>query len=60
LVIDPLEEEAAVVFAEELAADRVPSVRAIRSAPHVGQPRALWLREYLATATNTHGGSLAA
>jgi Protein of unknown function (DUF2637) len=54
-VIDPLGEQAAVVFAAELAADRVPSVRAIRSALHVGQPRAERLREYLAAATNTHG-----
>lgn len=29
---DPLSEQAAVVFAPELAADRVPSVRAIRTA----------------------------
>jgi hypothetical protein len=39
-VIDPLGEQAAVMFAAELAADRVPSVRAIRAALHVGQPRA--------------------
>jgi hypothetical protein len=37
---DPLAEQAAVVFAAELAADHVPSVRAIRAALHVGQPRA--------------------
>jgi hypothetical protein len=59
-VIDPLGEQAAVVFAAELAADRVPSVRAIRAALHVGQPRAQRLREYLATAADTDGGSLAA
>jgi len=59
-VIDPLGEQAAVVFATELAADRVPSVRAIRTALHVGQPRAQRLREYLAAAADTHGGSLAA
>jgi hypothetical protein len=35
-VIDPPGEQAAVVFAAELAAHRVPPVRAIRSAPHVG------------------------
>jgi hypothetical protein len=57
--IDPLGEQAAVVFAAELAADRVPSVRAIRAALHVGQPRAQRLREYLATASDMHGGSLA-
>jgi hypothetical protein len=39
-VTDPLEERAAAVFAAELAADRVPSIRAIRAAMHVGQPRA--------------------
>jgi Protein of unknown function (DUF2637) len=37
---DPLGERAAVVFAADLAADRLPSVRAIRAALHVGQPRA--------------------
>jgi Protein of unknown function (DUF2637) len=57
---DPLGEQAAVVFAAELADDRVPSVRAIRAALHVGQPRAQRLREYLAAALDTHGGSLAA
>jgi hypothetical protein len=59
-VIDPLGEQAAVVFAAELAADRVPSVRAIRAALHVGQPRAQRLRGYLAAAADMHGGSLAA
>ena len=59
-VTDPLEEQAAEVFAAELAADRVPSIRAIRAALHVGQPRAQRLREYLAIAADTHGGSLAA
>jgi hypothetical protein len=39
-VIDPLGEQAAAAFAAELAADRVPSARAIRAALHVG-PRAL-------------------
>jgi hypothetical protein len=42
------------------AANRVPSVRAIRAALHVGQPRAQRLREYLAAATDTHGRNLAA
>jgi len=36
---DSLQEQAAEVFADELAADRVPSVRAIRVQLHVGQPR---------------------
>ena len=47
---DPLQERAAEVFARQLAADRVPSVRAIRAQLHVGQPRAQRLRDYLATA----------
>jgi hypothetical protein len=46
---DPLQEQAAELFAEQLAADRVPSVRAIRAQLHVGQPRAQRLRDYLAT-----------
>lgn len=45
---DPLQETAVEAFAEQLAADRVPSIRAIRARLHVGQPRAQRLREYLA------------
>jgi hypothetical protein len=45
---DPLQERAADIFAGQLAADRVPSVRAIRAELHVGQPRAQRLRNYLA------------
>jgi Protein of unknown function (DUF2637) len=45
---DPLQEQAEQLFAEQLAADRVPSVRAIRAQLHVGQPRAQKLRDYLA------------
>jgi hypothetical protein len=45
---DPLREQAAEVFAAQLAADRVPSVRAIRAQLHVGQSRAQRLRDYLA------------
>jgi hypothetical protein len=45
---DPLKEQAAELFVEELAADRVPSVRAIRAQFHVGQPRAQRVRNYLA------------
>ena len=59
-LVDPLGEQAAVVFAAELADDRIPSVRAIRAALHVGQPRAQRLREYLAAAADKLGGSLAA
>jgi hypothetical protein len=46
---DPLCEQAAEIYAEHLAADRVPSIRAIRARLHVGQPRAQRLRDYLAT-----------
>jgi len=52
-VIDPVGERAVVVFAAELAAGRLPSVRAIRAALHVGQPRAQRLRGYLATVAET-------
>jgi hypothetical protein len=48
---DPLREQAAELFAEQLADDRIPSVRAIRAQLHVGQPRAQRLQEYLATGT---------
>ena len=57
---DPLEEQAAELFAAQLAADRVPSIRAIRALLHVGQPRAQRLRDYLATGAKGHGASLAA
>jgi hypothetical protein len=46
---DPLQERAAELFAGQLAADRVPSVRAIRAQLHVGQPRAQRLRDFLIT-----------
>ena len=49
---DSLRVQAAQVFAGELAADRVPSVRAIRARLHVGQPRAQRVRAYLATLTS--------
>jgi hypothetical protein len=52
LVPDPLQEQAAEVFADQLAADRVPSIRAIRAELHVGQPRAQRLRAHLATGTS--------
>jgi hypothetical protein len=45
---DPLGEQGAEMFAGQLAADRVPSIRAIRAQLHVGQPRAQRLRDYLA------------
>jgi hypothetical protein len=57
---DPLGERAVVVFAADLAADRLPSIRSIRAALHVGQPRAQRLRGYLAIVAETHGENLAA
>ncbi|HEX3731627.1 MAG TPA: hypothetical protein VHU91_01685 [Mycobacteriales bacterium] len=45
----PFHEQAAQVFADELAAVRVPSVRAIRAQLHVGQRRAQRIRGYLAS-----------
>jgi hypothetical protein len=51
-VPDVMQEQAAEVFAEELAAKRVPSVRAIRARLHVGQPRAQRIRGYLAAVNN--------
>ena len=44
---DPLRARAAGVFAADVAAGRVPSVRAIRSRLHVGQARAQQVRAYL-------------
>jgi hypothetical protein len=57
---DPLQEQAAGLFADDLAADRVPSVRAIRAQLHVGQPRAQRLRDYLATGAARRAASPAA
>jgi hypothetical protein len=57
---DPLQEQAAEVFADQLAADRVPSIRAIRARLHVGQARAQRLREYLATGAARRADSPAA
>jgi hypothetical protein len=57
---DPLQEQAAAVFAEQLAANRVPSVRAIRATLHIGQPRAQRLRDYLAAGAKGQGDNLAA
>ena len=48
IVSDPLGDQAVLVFAADLAAQRVPSIRAIRAQLHVGQPRAQRLRAYLA------------
>jgi hypothetical protein len=35
---DPLQEQTARLFVEQLAANRIPSVRAIRAQLHTGQP----------------------
>ena len=48
---DPPGQRAAAVFATELAADRVPSIRATRAELRIGQPRAQRLRDYLAVGT---------
>jgi hypothetical protein len=56
---DPLSDRAAVVFADDLVAGRIPSIRAIRAALHVGQSRGQRLREYLATVGETQGENLA-
>jgi hypothetical protein len=45
---DRLRVQAAEVFAADVAAGRVPSIRAIRSRLRVGQPRAQQVRAYLA------------
>jgi hypothetical protein len=55
-----LQEQAVEVFAEQLVANRVPSIRAIRVQLHVGQLRAQRLREYLAAQTGRPGQELAA
>jgi hypothetical protein len=50
---DPLHEEAVELFAEQIAAARLSSIRAIRAQLHVGQPRAQRLRAYLTTVPDT-------
>ena len=52
---DLLREQAVEVVAGQLAADRVPPVRAIRTQFHVGQPRAQRLRDYLAAGARREG-----
>jgi hypothetical protein len=46
--MDPLQEQAAELYAGQLAADWVPSVRTIRAELQVGQARAQRLWGYLA------------
>ena len=53
---EPLQSQAAQAFAVELAAGRVPSVRAIRARLHVGQPRAQRVRAYLAALDGAQAG----
>jgi hypothetical protein len=48
---DPLQKQAAEVFADQLAADRIPSIRAIRAQLHIGQPRAQRMRACLEALT---------
>ena len=57
---DPLHQQAAEIFAGHLAADRVPSIRAIRAQLHVGQPRAQRLRGVLAEGVAGRAGGSAA
>lgn len=57
---DPLREEAVQASADQLATDRVASIRAIRSRLHVGQQRAQRLQDYLAAGAHGWAGSLAA
>jgi hypothetical protein len=45
---DQLQARATGEFADQIASGTVPSIRAIRTRLHVGQPRAQQLREYLA------------
>jgi hypothetical protein len=47
-----LQAQAAEAFASEVAAGRVPSVRAIRARLHIGQPRAQQVRAYLTALVN--------
>jgi hypothetical protein len=51
-VDEPLQTQAAEVFAGEVAAGPVPSVRTIRARLHVGQPRAQLVRAYLTALSN--------
>ena len=46
---DPLQMQAEDLFADDLAAGRVPSVRVIRTRLHVGQSRAQWAQAHLAS-----------
>jgi hypothetical protein len=60
VVNDPLGDQAVLVFAADLAAEHVASIRAIRAQLHVGQPRAQRLRDFLAAGTVRRPENLAA
>jgi hypothetical protein len=47
---DPMQTRAAEVFADEVAAGRRPSIRAIRARLYVGQPRAQQIQAHLGVA----------
>ena len=57
---DPLQVQAAQAFADDLTANRLPSIRAIRTRLHVGQPRAQQVRAYLSDLTHETGQMQAA
>jgi hypothetical protein len=46
--VDPEQARAALVFADDLSAGRVPGIRAIKQQLRIGQSRAVRVREYLA------------
>lgn len=50
---DPLRVQAADAFAGQLAAGTVPSIRAIREALKIGQPKAQQIQAHLASITRT-------
>jgi hypothetical protein len=47
--VNPLQVQAAEVFAEQMASGAIPTIRAIRDALRVGQPRAQQIQAYLAS-----------
>jgi hypothetical protein len=50
---DPLRVRAAEVFADQIAAGAIPTIRAIRTALRIGQPRAQRIQAYLASDSRT-------
>jgi hypothetical protein len=57
---DPRQVQAAEVFAEQLAANRVPSIRVIRAQLHVGQARAQRLQNHLCSGSRRPAQELVA